>query len=129
MTLYLTVRNVGKGRSYETQANLKNLRRRSLAPRGRLTSNLAPGETRKVAFTFDVQSALADAEAKVELSVADRDLRETVVEKIKLPVVAPQAIAPASGASRPAPRARACSRRPRRRGVPSGVCLRASRPR
>ena len=48
-------------------------------------------------FTFDVQQKLPDAEAKVELSVADRDLREVVVKKIKIPIRTPLVIAPATG--------------------------------
>jgi carboxyl-terminal processing protease len=79
---------VGKGRSYETQANLRNLSGDGvLLHEGRFViSDMLPGETKKVAFTFDVEPQLADNEAKVELSIADRDLRETVVEKVKMPL-------------------------------------------
>jgi len=101
VTVYLTVRNAGKGRSYETQANLRNLSGDGLLLHdGRFDlSNMNPGETRKVAFTFDVQSQLPDAEAKVELSVADRDLRESVVEKIRMPIAQPIPLQPGSGAT------------------------------
>ena len=47
---------------------------------------MKPGDVRKVAFTFDVGQQLADHEAKVELSVGDRDLREVASEKIKIPI-------------------------------------------
>ncbi|WP_394842507.1 S41 family peptidase [Pendulispora brunnea] len=102
VTVYLTVRNVGKGRSYETQANLRNLSGDGLLLHdGRFDlSSMNPGETRKVAFTFDVQSQLPDAEAKVELSIADRDLRESVAEKIRMPIAAPIALQAGSGAMR-----------------------------
>jgi carboxyl-terminal processing protease len=90
-TLYLTVKNIGKGKSFETQANLKNLSGDGILLRdGRFDlSNLAPGEQKRVAFAFDIENQLADGEAKVELSISDRDLRENVVEKIRLPIVPP----------------------------------------
>jgi len=99
LTLYLTVKNTGKGPSYETQANLKNLSGDGLLlHEGRFyISNLAPGETRRVAFTFDVTNDLADPEAKAELSIADTDLRESVVEKVRMPIAAPLAVDTASG--------------------------------
>jgi len=100
LTMYLTVRNTGRGRSYETQANLRNLSGDGLfLHEGRFDiSNMMPGETRKVAFTFDVEPQLTDPEAKVELSITDRDLRETVIDKIRIPVANPLAVQPGSGA-------------------------------
>ncbi|APR99504.1 MXAN_5808 family serine peptidase [Pajaroellobacter abortibovis] len=85
-TLYLTVRNVGKGRSYETQANLRNLSGDGLLLReGRFDiSSMQPGEVRQVAFTFDIQPQLQENEARLELSIADRDLHEVVTEKIRM---------------------------------------------
>ena len=58
LTMYLTVKNVGKGRSYETQANLRNLSGDGLLLHdGRFDmSNMMPGDTRRVAFTFDVET-------------------------------------------------------------------------
>jgi carboxyl-terminal processing protease len=99
VTMYVTIKNVGKGKSYETQANLRNLSGDGLLLRdGRFdVSNMQPGETRRVAFTFDVQPQLQDAEAKVELSITDRDLREAAVEKIRMPIATPSPVAPASG--------------------------------
>ena len=87
-TVYLTVKNVGKGRSYETQANLRNLTGDGLLLHaGRFdVSNMAPGETRQVAFTFDVLDSLAEPAVKLEMSVADRDLRVVSNEKLTLPV-------------------------------------------
>ncbi len=101
VTLYLAVKNVGKGRSFETQANLRNLSGDGvLLGEGRFDiSNMNPGDVRHLALTFDVMTALEDPEAKVELSIADRDLREAAVEKIRIPMDGPGALTPdASGA-------------------------------
>jgi carboxyl-terminal processing protease len=100
VTLYLTARNVGPGRSFETQANLANRSGDGLLLRkGRFEiDNMQPGEMREVTFTFDVESQLGDPEAVLGLSVGDRDLREFATEKIQIPIVAPVAVAAASGA-------------------------------
>ncbi|HSQ64555.1 MAG TPA: MXAN_5808 family serine peptidase, partial [Polyangiaceae bacterium] len=95
MTMYLTVRNTGKGRSFDAQANLRNLSGSGLLLRdGRFNdvSNMNPGDERKVAFTFDVQPELTDPEAKLELSIVDQDLRESVAEKVHIPIASPAAI-------------------------------------
>jgi carboxyl-terminal processing protease len=99
LTMYLSVKNVGKGKSFETQANLRNLSGDGLLlHEGRFDiSNMQPGEVKKLSFSFDVDSALADPEAKVELSIADRDLRENVVEKVRMPVTVPSTLSPANG--------------------------------
>ncbi len=101
LTLYLTIKNVGRGRSFDTQANLRNLSGDGLLlHEGRFdVSNMNPGETHKVAFTFDVDQ-IADPEAKVELSISDRDLRESVVEKVRIPIQAPAVLTPVSGSMR-----------------------------
>jgi carboxyl-terminal processing protease len=99
-TLYLTVKNVGKGRSYETQANIRNLTGDGLyLHAGRFDiSNMAPGEVREVAFTFDVLDTLGEELAKVELSVTDRDVKAFATEKIVLPIAAKKlSIQPQSG--------------------------------
>jgi carboxyl-terminal processing protease len=87
-TIYLTVKNVGTGRSYETQANLANLTGDGLLLHaGRFDiSNLEPGDTRQVAFTFDVLQDLAESYVKVEISVADRDLLVLSGEKVTISV-------------------------------------------
>jgi carboxyl-terminal processing protease len=86
--MYLVVKNVGEGRSFDTQANLSNLSGDGLLLRdGRFdVSNMAPGDVKRVAFTFDVQKELEDDEAIVMLSVGDRDLREFATEKVKMPI-------------------------------------------
>src|SRR5690606_19917204 len=57
VSIYLTVKNVGKGASMETQANIRNLTGDGLLLRaGRFdVSNLKPGDEREVVFTMDVQ--------------------------------------------------------------------------
>ncbi|MBX3202227.1 MAG: PDZ domain-containing protein [Labilithrix sp.] len=99
LTMYVSVKNVGKGKSYETQANLRNLSGDGLLlHEGRFDiSNMQPGEVKKLTFSFDVESPLADPEAKVELSIADRDLRENVVEKVRMPIAVPTTLTPANG--------------------------------
>ncbi len=105
LTMYLTIKNIGRGRAYETQTNLRNLSGDGLLLKeGRFDiSNMQPGEVKRVAFTFDIQPQLAESAAKVELSIVDRDLRESVVEKIQIPIVEPVAVAPATGAMRARP--------------------------
>ncbi len=100
LTMYLTVKNAGKGRSFATMANLRNLSGDGLLLHdGRFdVSNMMPGDTKRVAFTFDVEPELKDPEAKVELSVRDDDLRESVVEKVRIPIVDPMTVAASTGA-------------------------------
>ena len=60
---------VGKGRSFRTMANLRNLSGEGLLLHdGRFDlSNMMPGDSKRVAFTFDIEPQLQDPEAKVEL--------------------------------------------------------------
>jgi len=100
VTIFLTAKNVGKGRSLDTQANLSN---RSgdgvLLKNGRFQlDGVDPGEVRQVAFTFEVQPQLAEDEIVLGLSVGDRDLREFANEKIRIPVRPAASITPAEGA-------------------------------
>jgi carboxyl-terminal processing protease len=99
VTMYLVVKNVGKGRSYDTQANISNLSGDGLLLHaGRFDiSNMAPNDVRKVAFTFDVNSTVADNEVTLSLSVTDRDLREVASEKVKIPLAPAVAVQKASG--------------------------------
>jgi carboxyl-terminal processing protease len=87
-TIYLTVKNVGKGRSYDTQADLRNLTGDGILLRaGRFDlSNMMPGDVRHVAFTFDVLKALPENLIKLDLSVVDRDLRVLANEKLTIPI-------------------------------------------
>ena len=89
VSIYLTVKNIGTGRSFDTQANLSN---RSgdgvLLRKGRFViSNMKPGDVRHVEFSLDVQKQLREDEVVLSLSVGDRDLREFASEKIRIPVM------------------------------------------
>ena len=99
-TMYLTIKNAGKGRSFETQANIVNLSGEGLLLHaGRFdVSNMMPGDVRKVVFSFDVQQQLTEPEVTFALSVADSDLREVASEKVKLPIEPALAVQKASGA-------------------------------
>jgi carboxyl-terminal processing protease len=99
VTIYLTARNVGVGRSYDTQANLSNRSGDGVILRkGRYDiSNMAPGDVREVAFNFDVEPQLPEPEVILGLAVGDRDLREFATEKLELPIAMPVAVAPATG--------------------------------
>jgi carboxyl-terminal processing protease len=137
VTMYLTVKNVGKGRSWETLANLRDLSGDGLLLHdGRFdVSNMMPGDVRKVAFTFDVEPQLVDPEAKVELSIHDEDLREGVLDKVRIPIADPVAITPSTGGYRakatgadlfsaPDPAARVFARLPPNAAAPAlGVAL------
>ncbi len=100
VTIFLTVKNVGKGRSLDTQANLSN---RSgdgvLLKNGRFQlDGMDPGDVRQVAFTFEIQPQLAEDEIVLGLSVGDRDLREYANEKLRLRVRPAVKVEPAQGA-------------------------------
>jgi carboxyl-terminal processing protease len=99
VTMYLTVKNAGKGRSYDTQANIANLSGDALLLHaGRFDiSNMMPGDVRRVAFTFDVAPQTAENEVSLTLSVADGDLRAFATEKVKIPIEPAVQVARASG--------------------------------
>jgi carboxyl-terminal processing protease len=87
-SIYLDIKNVGKGASRETQALLRNLTGDGLLLRnGRFdVSDMKPGEQRHVVFTFDLLDVLKDNLAKVEVSVVDHDLRVVSSEKVSIPI-------------------------------------------
>lgn len=87
-TVYLDIKNVGDGPSMETEALLRNLAGDGLLLKaGRFdVSNMQPGETRQVGFTFDVLESLATNDAKFEISVIDNDLHVIASEKVALPI-------------------------------------------
>lgn len=88
--LFLRVRNVGKGATREVEANLGNESGSGVLLRdGRFSLGvIKPGEERVVPFTLKVLEDYSPDEAKVVVSVYDRELRDGVSEKIKLPVAA-----------------------------------------
>jgi carboxyl-terminal processing protease len=89
VTMYLTVRNVGPGASHVTLAALKNLSGAGvLLHDARFNiDNMAPGEERRVAFTFTVAQGYREPEARIELALEDEDLREVETQKITVPIV------------------------------------------
>lgn len=98
-SIYLTVKNIGQGRSFETEATIHNLSGEGLLLRDARfdVSNMVPGEERRVRFTFDVQQALKDVEAKVQLAIRDADLRETASERVVMPIRPALTVPKASG--------------------------------
>lgn len=87
-SIYLRVKNVGAGRSFESQANLANRSGAGVMLRkGRFDiSSMMPGDVRDVVFTFDVTNDLKENELTLSLTVGDRDLREFATEKIRIPI-------------------------------------------
>ena len=98
-TLYLTIRNVGEGRTYDTQANLRNLSGAGVLLRaGRFALDpMEPGDTEEVQFTFEVLESFEKDEIKLEVSVADRDLRESVTETVVVPLEDAHSVQAVSG--------------------------------
>jgi carboxyl-terminal processing protease len=89
-TLYLVVKNIGDGRSHNTQVNLRRLGSSALALRAARIdlSGMNPGEQRDVALTFDVLDGVGNQPLELELTIVDRDLREIVTEEISVPLAA-----------------------------------------
>lgn len=87
VSMYMQVRNVGEGPSHDTQANLRNLSGEGvLLHDGRFhLESLEPGEERLVRFTFEILPNFNRDEAKLEVSVADMKLRESVTEEVRVP--------------------------------------------
>jgi len=86
--MYVRIRNVGRGRTYETQANLRNLSGRGILLRdGRFHLDpMEPGDETEVEFTFQVLEDFDRDEAKLEVSIADTELREIVNENVIVPL-------------------------------------------
>jgi carboxyl-terminal processing protease len=101
-SMWLTVKNTGSGKSYETEAAIHNLSGDGLLLRDARfdLSNMAPGEERRVRFTFDVQRALTGDEAKLRLEIRDGDLRESASERVVMPIGAAINVTKSSGVFR-----------------------------
>jgi carboxyl-terminal processing protease len=101
VTMYLTVKNVGRGQSFSTQATIRNLSGAAvLLHDARFAiDNMAPGEERRVAFTFDVAATFRESDARIELALEDEDLREVESQKITVPIAREQSpVSAATGA-------------------------------
>ena len=89
-SLFLRVKNVGEGQSFETHANLRNLSGRGIvltAGRFRI-DDIMPGQEKVVRFSFEVLDDFERDQAKLEISVIDADLRESVNENVEVPIAA-----------------------------------------
>jgi carboxyl-terminal processing protease len=88
--MHVTVKNIGSGKSNETLAQLRNLSDEGLdIVKGRFNvDNLAPGESKSVDFTFDVNRDYKPDTFRVELSVYDAILHEYVTDKLTFPIAA-----------------------------------------
>lgn len=90
VTVFLKLRNTGRGRSYSTQANLRNLSGAGVLLRaGRFRiDDIQPGEERLVQFTLEVQNTFDQDRdtVRLEMSVVDTDLREVISERIEVPI-------------------------------------------
>ncbi len=89
-TLYLIVKNIGKGKAHETLATLRNLTGRGILLRdGRFQlGEIPPGEERTVAFTFEVLTDSESDEARLEVGIMDTELLQRAGEKLVFPIVA-----------------------------------------
>ena len=100
-SVYMRIRNVGKGTSKQTVANLRNLSGSGiLLHSGRFQlQELKPGQETMVAFQFEVLPEFDQGEAKLEASVIDELLREGAGEKLTIPLArtAAKTIAAAPG--------------------------------
>jgi carboxyl-terminal processing protease len=95
-TLYLTLRNVGRGRGFSTQVNLKNVSGPGVQLQdGRFRfESINANEERQFAFTFRVDAGFraTEREVKFELQIEDEDLREFATQKIVLTLGPPQPV-------------------------------------
>lgn len=88
VTVFFDVQNTGRGKGLNVTANLRNLGGPGVLLRdGRFELKEVPaGESRRVAFTFDVLPDFDATHAELEISVADTALREFASEKLRIPV-------------------------------------------
>jgi carboxyl-terminal processing protease len=105
-SVYMRLRNVGKGVSKKTVGNLRNLSGAGiLLHAGRFQlQELKPGQETMVAFQFEVLPEFEQTEAKLEASVIDELLREGAGEKLTVPIAraasTPVTAAPGSAVAR-----------------------------
>jgi carboxyl-terminal processing protease len=87
--LFVTVTNQGPGRSFESQANIKNESGEGvLIHDGRFQiGQVAVGETRSHAFEIEVLPSFGESEVEIELAITDFELREEVTESLRFPLI------------------------------------------
>ncbi len=87
-TLYFRIRNVGEGKTYETEANLSNQSGAGILLRkGRFNlEEVKPNGGETVGFTFSVLPEFDKQVAELEVSIVDRELRTSTREKVRIPI-------------------------------------------
>jgi carboxyl-terminal processing protease len=88
-SVYMRIRNVGKGTSKTTVSNLRNMSGPGiLLHAGRFQlQELKPGQEAMVTFKFEVLPDFHESEAKLEASVSDEVSREAAGQKLVIPIV------------------------------------------
>jgi carboxyl-terminal processing protease len=86
--IYMHIKNVGPGGTYDMQANLRSLSGSGVLLReGRFElENMSPGDERIVRFGFEVLPDFEHDEIKFEVAAVDTDLREAVSTRLEVPV-------------------------------------------
>ena len=100
LTMYLTVKNVGKGRSFETHGQPAQPVGRGAAPPRRALRHLEhdAGRRRSAWRSRSTSSRRSPIrKRRCELSIHDEDLREGVVEKVRMPIADPLIVARSGG--------------------------------
>lgn len=97
-SVYLRIRNIGQGKTYDTQANLRSRAGEGvLLHDGRFEiEDIRPGDERLIHFTFEVLPDFVGESVRLEARLVDVELREVVVEQIDVPI--------ATDAEQPTPR-------------------------
>lgn len=107
-SVWLSVKNVGAGRTYRTIANLRNESGRGVLLReGRFTvETIEPSQERTIRFGFEILPDFRGDSVKLVVGVFDEDLREGISHDIVVPVSAQGGAAPSAreGVVRLAPR-------------------------
>ncbi len=109
------VENVGEGASLESYASLKSLSGKELfMVRGRESfGKFEPGKRHQIVFSFDVKPEFTESLAKLELAIADVDLRVYAVEKITIPITPAQRVEPHTATVAPQEKRAALRQAPR----------------
>jgi carboxyl-terminal processing protease len=89
--LIVDFENVGDGKAHETYATLKNLSGKKLfIINGRAAEKqMESGERKRAVFEFQIKEDFAEDQVRIELGIADVDLRVHVVEKLFFPIESP----------------------------------------
>ena len=87
-TVYFQIINLGPGKAYDVQANMRNLSGRGILLRdGRFQKKvLKPGESWSVPFTFKVLPDFEGDEAELEIGIIDADLRASISKNLEVPI-------------------------------------------